>query len=334
MSYLEFRNPYVLLLLIPYLAMIILYIYFRIYKREASFELSSSKLIARRTTFRTATYKSLVVLRFLAILMLIIALARPGRGIDYTSVNDYGIDIMVCLDVSGSMRGEDFQPENRLAVAKKVVKDFVNKRPHDKIGMIIFAGEAFLQCPLTTEKNIIADINDEIDFDSVPADGTAIGDAIALAASRMTDSKAASKMILLITDGMNNRGQIDPETAAILCKGMDIKVYTVGIGKEGEVTYPAGPAGPALFGKRKLINHFDERGLRKIADTTGAKFYRAESSGVLWQNITDIDRLERSIVETRVYHEFYDRFGWFLLLATVFFFTEIILRSLIYRKIP
>jgi len=331
MSYLEFRYPYVLLLVIPYAVMIGLYIYFRIYKREASFELSSAKLITRRTTFRTATYKGLVVLRFLAILMLIIALARPGRGIDYTSVNDYGIDIMICLDVSGSMRGEDFQPDNRLAVAKRVVKDFINKRPHDKIGMVIFAGEAYLQCPLTTEKNIIADITDEIDFDSVPADGTAIGDAIALAASRMTDSTAASKMVLLITDGMNNRGQIDPETAAILCKGMDIKVYTVGIGKEGEVTYPAGPA---FFGKRILINHFDERGLRKIADMTGAKFYRAESSGVLWQNISDIDRLEKSIVETRVYHEFYDRFGWFLLLATLFFFTEIILRSLIYRKIP
>ena len=331
MSYLEFRYPYVLLLLIPYAAMIGLYIYFRIYKREASFELSSAKLIARRTTFRTATYKGLVVLRFLAILMLIIALARPGRGIDYTSVNDYGIDIMICLDISGSMRGEDFQPDNRLAVAKKVVKDFINKRPHDRIGMVVFAGEAFLQCPLTTEKNIIADITDEIDFDSVPADGTAIGDAIALAASRMTDSTAASKMILLLTDGMNNRGEIDPETAAILCKGMDIKVYAVGMGKEGEVNFPAGSE---FFGKRKLINHFDERGLRKIADMTGAKFYRAESSGVLWQNITDIDRLEQSVVETKVYHEFYDRFGWFLLLAILFFFTEIILRSLIYRKIP
>jgi Ca-activated chloride channel family protein len=331
MSYLEFRNPYVLLLLIPYFAMIVLYIYFKIYRREASFELSSAKLIAKRTTFRTATYKGLVVLRFLAILMLIIALARPGRGIDYTSVNDYGIDIMICLDVSGSMMGEDFQPDNRLAVAKKVVKDFINKRPHDRIGMVIFAGEAFLQCPLTTEKSIMSDITDEIDFDSVPVDGTAIGDAIALAASRMTDSTAASRMILLLTDGMNNRGEIDPETAASLCMRMDIKVYTVGIGKEGEVTYPSGSV---FFEKRKLINHFDERGLRKISEVTGARFYRAESSGVLWQNITNIDRLEKSIVETKVYHEFYDRFGRFLLLATIFFFTEIVLRSLIYRKIP
>lgn len=331
MSYLEFRNPYVLLLLIPYFTLIVLYIYFRIYRREASFEVSSSKLIAKRATFRTATYKGLVGLKFLAILMLIIALARPGRGIDYTSVNDYGIDIMICLDVSGSMMGEDFQPDNRLAVAKRVVKDFILKRQHDRIGMVVFAGEAFLQSPLTTEKSIIADMIDEIDFDSVPVDGTAIGDAIALAASRMTDSTAASRMILLLTDGMNNRGEIDPETAASLCKGMDIKVYTIGIGKEGEVTYPSGSA---FFGKRKLTNHFDERGLRKISEVTGAKFYRAESSGVLWQNITDIDRLEKSIVETKVYHEFYDRFGLFLLLATIFFFMEIILRSLIYRKIP
>jgi Ca-activated chloride channel family protein len=311
--------------------MIVLYIYFKIYGREASFELSFSKLIAKRTTFRTATYKGLVVLRFLAVLMLIIALARPGRGIDYTSVNDYGIDIMICLDVSGSMMGEDFQPDNRLAVAKRVVKDFILKRQHDRIGMVVFAGEAFLQSPLTTEKSILSDITDEIDFDSVPVDGTAIGDAIALAASRMTDSTAASRIILLLTDGMNNRGEIDPETAASLCKGMEIKVYTIGIGKEGEVTYPSGSA---FFGKRKLINHFDERSLRKISEMTGARFYRAESSGVLWQNITDIDRLEKSIVETKVYHEFYDRFGLFLLLTAIFFFTEIILRSLIYRKIP
>jgi Ca-activated chloride channel homolog len=331
MAYLEFRNPYMLLLLIPYCTTIVLYIYFKIYGRETSFELSSSKLIAKRTTFRTATYKGLVVLRFLAVLMLIIALARPGRGIDYTSVNDYGIDIMICLDVSGSMMGEDFQPDNRLAVAKRVVKEFILKRQHDRIGMVVFAGEAFLQSPLTTEKSILSDITDEIDFDSVPVDGTAIGDAIALAASRMTDSTAASRIILLLTDGMNNRGEIDPETAASLCKGMDIKVYTIGIGKEGEVTYPSGSA---FFGKRKLINHFDERGLRKISEMTQARFYRAESSGVLWQNITDIDRLEKSVVETKVYHEFYDRFGLFLLLAAILFFTEIILRSLIYRKIP
>ncbi len=227
--------------------------------------------------------------------------------------------------------GVDFHTVNRLSVSKRVVKEFILKRQHDRIGMVVFAGEAFLQSPLTTEKSILSDITDEIDFDSVPVDGTAIGDAIALAASRMTDSTAASRIILLLTDGMNNRGEIDPETAAFLCKGMDIKVYTIGIGKEGEVTYPSGSA---FFGKRKLINHFDERGLRKISEMTQARFYRAESSGVLWQNITDIDRLEKSIVETKVYHEFYDRFGWFLLLAAIFFFTEIILRSLIYRKIP
>jgi Ca-activated chloride channel family protein len=271
-------------------------------------------------------------LRFLALFVLILALARPGKGIDYTMVKTLGIDIMIVLDVSPSMMGEDFQPQNRLHVAKEVIKDFVSRRKSDRVGMVIFAGESYLQCPLTVEHSMINDIVDEIDFDSVNEDGTAIGEALTLAASRLMDSQAKSKLILLLTDGVNNRGSIDPETAAKACAEMGIKIYSVGIGKEGRVPYPTG--NKIFFKKRWLTNQFDEKAIKQLSEISRGKFYRAQSSGVLWENIKDIDRLEKSEFEVKQYHEFYDRFEYFLYIVMGLFFLELSLRSLVYRKIP
>jgi len=328
---LEFKHPYALLLLVPYALMIFWYLYGRVYGHDSVIAVSSEKIIDKRKTFRVRTYRYVPALRFLAILFLIIALARPGQGIHYSSIKNLGIDIMVVLDVSGSMAGEDFQPKNRLAVAKDVVRDFIKKRESDRIGMVIFAGEAYLQCPLTSEHDMLTDLADEIDFDSVSVDGTAIGDALALAASRMMDSKAKSRIILLITDGMNNRGTIDPETAAETCKDLGIKIYSVGIGSEGRVSYP-NPGG--FFGKRYLVNHFDPAMLEQASSLTGGKFYRATSSGVFWDNMKEINMLEKSEVDLKIYHEFYDKFEIFLILAVSLFFVEILMRSAYYRKIP
>lgn len=328
----DFKNPEFLFLLIPFAGAVFWYVYSRLYLKGAAIAVPSEAIVSGERSFRVRTYRYLPALRFLAVLFLILALARPGKGVTYTSVKNLGIDIMVALDVSGSMKGEDFQPKNRLMVAKQVLKDFVAKRKSDRIGLVVFAGEAHFQCPLTIEHQMITDIVDEIDFDSVPEDGTAIGEALALSASRMIESRASSKIILLLTDGMNNRGTIDPETAAKLCGESGIKVYTVGIGKEGRVRYPAGTG--FLFGRQYLYNHFDETGLRKIADATSGKFYRATSGGVLWENIRDIDRLERSEFDTRQYYEFYDRFQVFLAIAMGLFFLEVLLRSVLYRKVP
>lgn len=332
MAQLEFKNPLLLLLLAPYAALVLWYFYARVYRRDSAVALSSERVLTKRRSFRVATYRFLPALRFAAILLLLVAVARPGKGVHYTSVKNLGIDIVIALDVSGSMQGEDFQPKNRLAVAKQVVADFISKRKHDRIGMVVFAGEAYLQCPLTVEHDMLTDILQEVDFGTVATDGTAIGDALGLAASRMTDDKAKSRIILLLTDGMNNRGAIDPETAADACKEMGVKIYSVGIGKEGRVPYP-GPGG-VFFGQRFLMNHFDETVLREISEKTGGKFYRAQSSGVLWENIHDIDRLEKTEVEVKVYHEFHDRFQYLLAAAMALFFIEIILRSAVYRKIP
>ena len=328
----DFQNPFFLFLLIPYFLILFWFFYKKLYKQRASIAISSAALIKKRTSLRSKTYPYLIVLRFLSLLFLIIALARPGKSINLSSVKTYGIDIMIALDVSGSMQGEDFQPKNRLTVAKQVIKDFILKRTSDRLGLVIFAGEAFLQCPLSVEHEMITSLVDEIDFSSVENDGTAIGDALALAASRMLDSKSQNKIILLLTDGMNNKGSLDPETAAKACAEMGIKVYSVGIGKEGKVAYP----NPGGFFSKKVyrMNHFDETTLKKISSETKGKFYRAQSSGILWKNINDIDKLEKSQIDLRIYHEFHDKFQILLLIAVALFFLEIILKSVFYRKIP
>jgi Ca-activated chloride channel family protein len=331
LAYLEFKNPMLLLLLIPWAAMLFWFLFRRLYDREAAVAISSERIVRARSSIRVSTYRFLPALRFAALLLVIIALSRPGKGIDYSSIKNLGVDIMIAMDVSLSMLAEDFQPKNRLAVSKQVIRDFVGLRKTDRIGMVVFAGESYLQCPLTMEHQMVQDIVSEVDFESVHVDGTAIGDAIALATARMMDSKSKSRIILLVTDGMNNRGSIDPETAAKAASEMGIKIYTVGIGKKGvPVPYPTGFMGMT----QKVILDMDEEALSKIAEITGGKFFNATSSGVLWQNIKDIDKLEKSQVDLKQYHEFYDRFQWFLAAAAALFFLEILLRSVFYRKVP
>lgn len=310
----EFNSPVFLFLLIPYTVMIGFFLWKRVFKRGAVIAVSSESIIKKRYSFRVRTYRYLDIFRFLAIFCLIIAAARPGRGIRYSSVKSLGIDIMVALDVSGSMSADDFRP-NRLTVAKKVLRDFIARRKSDRIGLVVYAGEAYLQCPLTLEHNMLNDIIDEIDFRTVEVRGTAIGDAIALSSSRMMESKAVSKVILLITDGRSNVGIIDPETASKTAAELGLKIYSVGIGR----------------GRRMPI---DEKTLQEASKITGGKYYRARSSGVFWEKIKDIDRLEKSNVDLRVYHEFYGRSYIFIIIAVGLFFLEIFLRSAVYRKVP
>ncbi len=331
MAYLEFKNPLLLLLLVPWAAALFWFLWGRLYAREAAVAISSESVVRARPTIRARTYRFLPALRFAAMLLLIVALARPGKGISYSSVKNLGIDIMVAMDVSLSMLAEDFQPKNRLVVSREVIKDFIARRGADRIGMVIFAGEAYLQCPLTLEHRMITDIVDEVDFDSVHVDGTAIGDAIALASARMMERTSRGRVILLVTDGMNNRGSIDPETAARAAAELGIKIYAVGIGKKGEpVPYPTGI--PMVT--RQVVIDIDDEMLTKVAELTGGKYYQATSSGVFWKYMKEIDRLEKTNVEIRRYHEFYDRFHWLLYAAMACFFAEVLLRSVVYRKVP
>ena len=328
----ECKTPLALLLLLPYAAFAVWYWYGKRNRKESSIGISSSRIVRGHKTLRAVVYPYLPVLRFLAIFILIIALARPGKGVDSTSVKSYGIDIMIALDISASMRGEDFEPKNRMFVAKEAVKSFIAMRPNDRIGVVIFSGDAYLQSPLTADHTMLNDLIDEIDFDSVSEDGTAIGDALSLCASRLDEPNTKGKLILLLTDGVNNRGIIDPKTAAEACAGMGIRVYAVGIGKEGPVPYPVSN-GFSIF-KQMINNQFDEKAIRELTDATGGTFYRAQSSGVLWENIKEIDRLEKSEFSVTSYHEFFDRFQLWLLAAAFLFALEILLRTLVFRKVP
>lgn len=328
MSELDFSRPYFLLLFIPWLYMLFLYFYRNKKRAGASIAVSSRDIVSAGKNIKTATYPYMAHLRFIILFFLIVSLAGPGRGVSYTSLKTRGIDIVVALDLSLSMSSEDLEP-NRLAVSKNVLKDFIGRRGGDRIGLVVFAGEAYLQCPVTLEHDILNEIIDELDLETVDEEGTAVGNAIALSVSRLMESNAKSRVVLLITDGVSNRGFIDPETAGKAASEMDVRVYTIGVGREGEVFFrsPDGRRG-------RLFNHFDEESLKNVAELTGGKFYRADDAEALENSIRDIDMLEKSEIENKKYYQFHDKSEPFIILAVSLLFLELMLKFLYYRKIP
>lgn len=254
--------------------------------------------------------------RLLALGLLIVALGRPQLGYAFEESLTEGIDIEIVLDVSGSMGAEDFRPRNRLAVAKEVVKEFIAERRADRIGVVVFSGSAVTKAPLTTDRQMLSLLVDSVELNTLP-DGTAIGVALANAAARLKDSEAESKVIILVTDGVNNAGAIDPASAAAVCKGLGIRVYTVGVGTAGRVPIPIRSTDPITgreVTRRVLMNvEVDEKLLRRIAEHTGGVFYQATDSERFREVFDEIDRLEKTTLETRHYvryREAYQPFTW------------------------
>lgn len=265
--------------------------------------------------------------RLIALVLLITALARPQLGYSWEESLTEGIDIEIVLDVSGSMGAEDFQPRNRLAVAKEVVKEFVAERPVDRIGMVIFSGSAVTKAPLTTDRQMLRLLIDSVSLNTLP-DGTAIGVALANAAARLKDSDASSKVIILVTDGVNNAGAIDPVSAASVCKGLGIRVYTVGVGTAGRVPIPVPSTDPITgrqITRRVLMNvEVDEELLANIAAHTGGVFYQATDGESFREIFGEIDQLEKTVLQTKNYvryQEAFQPFAWaalsFLLLPLI-----------------
>lgn len=254
--------------------------------------------------------------RCLATGLLIVALARPQLGYAWEESLTEGIDIQIALDISGSMGAQDFQPRDRLTVAKEVVADFVDRRPADRIGLTVFSGKAMTRSPLTTDRRMLRFLVDSVALNALP-DGTAIGLALANAAARLKDSEAESKIIVLVTDGVNNAGAIDPLSAAAICKGLGIKVYTVGVGTSGRVPVPM-RLPDALTGRRTtrtvLMNvEVDEELLREISQRTGGRFYKATDRETLRSIFDEIDRLERTPIRSKRYiryREAFQPFAW------------------------
>ena len=262
--------------------------------------------------------------------MLIVALARPQSSSTNSTSNIEGIDIVMAMDVSGSMLARDLKPD-RLTAAKNVASDFVKDRPGDRMGLVIFSGETFTQVPLTTDHGVMLNMLAEMK-NGLIEDGTAIGDGLATAISRLKDSEAVSKVVILLTDGMNNAGSVDPYTAAEIAKLYGIRVYTIGVGTYGTAPYPMqNPFGGIVLQQIKV--EIDEKLLTTIANSTGGKYFRANNNQKLDEIYQEIDKLERSKIEVTEFRRLHEEFYPLVALALALLLLEFLLRKTIFRTL-
>jgi Ca-activated chloride channel family protein len=270
------------------------------------------------------------ILRLLAFCCLTIALARPQTRNDEQQVNGEGIDIVLCLDISGSMLAQDFTP-NRMEAAKNVAGEFIDNRPTDRIGLVIFSGESFTMCPLTTDRGVLKTQLANVQS-GLLEDGTAIGSGLATGVDRLRSSPSKSKVIILLTDGENNGGLIDPNTAKEIAKSIGVRVYTVGMGTEGYAPVPVQTPGGVVMQREKV--NIDEKLLTQIATETGGKYYRAKDNESLKSIYEEIDRLEKSKIEVTAIRRYTEQFYPFALAAALLIFLELLLRWTVLRKFP
>jgi len=338
----RFESPWYLglLLLLPLLAAWPLLA--KRWVRPSALRYADVRLAARpapdagsRRSWRIALRPVLTGLRLVALALIVVALARPQTGQAREIVKGEGVDIALAVDISGSMASLDFEPQNRLEAAKAVIADFVQGRPYDPVGLVVFASNAFSQSPPTTDHNVLLRLLDrtELATDLGIDDGTAIGMGLANAANMLKDSEAKSKVVILLTDGVNNAGEIDPLTAAEAARSLDIKVYTIGMGRPGQVPVPV----QDIFGREQVVlqeSALDEAVLQQIADITGAQYYRAQDTKGLRQIYDEIDSLEKSQVEVERFTRYRELMGWLLVPALGLMAAEVALRKTVLRKLP
>lgn len=326
----EFANPKYFLLLVLLVPMILWYV-LREKKSHADLQFSSLRAFKGiKHSGRIWLRHVLFALEVLAIVFLVFALARPQSSNSWQTYTSEGIDIVLALDVSGSMLARDFDPD-RLEAAKTVAQKFILERPQDKIGLVIFAGESFTQCPLTTDQRVLVNLIRDVKSGMIE-DGTAIGLGLANAVNRLKDSPAKSKVVILLTDGVNNRGAIAPATAAELAKTYGIRVYTIGVGTYGEAPYPVQtPFGVQM---QNVPVEIDEDILQQIATLTGGKYFRATDNNKLEQIYKEIDQLEKSKIEVKHFSKKNEQYFIFGLIGMVLLIAQALLRYTVLRKIP
>ncbi|MGL5730401.1 MAG: vWA domain-containing protein [Bacteroidales bacterium] len=327
---LVFAKPlYFILMVIP-LAMIVWYL-FRQRRAEATIQFSTTQGIDKiKPSLKVRLRHLPFVLQVLAIMALIAALARPQTSNSWENVTTEGIDIMMSMDISSSMLAADLKP-NRLEAAKDVAAAFINGRQNDNIGLVVFSGESFTQVPLTTDHAVLLNMFQSIQSGMIE-DGTAIGLGLANSVSRLKDSKAKSKVIILLTDGSNNRGEIAPVTAAEIAKSFGIRVYTIGVGTIGTAPYPVQT--PFGVQYQNMAVDIDENVLKQIASMTGGQYFRATDNKSLKGIYDEIDKLEKTKMKTSQYSKKYEQFKYFALAAFIFLLIQVVLRYTVYRKIP
>jgi Ca-activated chloride channel family protein len=299
-------------------------------RHQATVVVSSVRAFRGVRSWKSFLRPVLFVLRLLTLCCLIIALARPQTRNDEQLVNGEGIDIVLCLDISGSMLAQDFTP-NRMEAAKNVASEFIDHRPTDRIGLVIFSGESFTMCPLTTDRTVLKSQLFNVQS-GLLEDGTAIGSGLATGVDRLRNSPSKSKVIILLTDGENNGGLIDPNTAKEIAKSVRVKVYTVGMGTEGFAPVPVQTAAGIIMQREKV--NIDEKLLTQIATETGGRYYRAKDNESLKGIYDEINQLEKSRIEVSSIRRYTEQFFPFALAAAIFLLLELLLRWTLLRKFP
>jgi Ca-activated chloride channel homolog len=324
-----FANPLFLWLLIIVPGIIAWY-FFRLQKTTASLQVPGLNQFERSgITFRNQLRHLLFAMQVLAVILLVFVLARPQKTDKFQNSTTEGIDIILTLDISGSMLARDFKPD-RLEASKNVATEFISGRPYDRIGLVVFSGESFTQCPLTSDHAVLINLMREIKSGMIE-DGTALGNGLATAVNRIKDSKAKSKVIILLTDGVNNRGEIAPETAADIAKTFGIRVYTIGVGTQGLAPYPVQT--PFGMQYQDMQVEIDEALLRDIAAKTGGKYFRATDNNKLVQVYNEIDKLEKSKIDVRQFTRREEKYMMPALIAFILLITGILTRNTIYKSL-
>jgi Ca-activated chloride channel family protein len=325
----EFAQPYqfILLGLVPILVLS----YITGYKqRQAAITVSTINTFPTSPTWKTAFRHVPFAFRMLAFIFLVFALARPQKRNEESKITGEGVDIILTIDVSGSMLAQDFTP-NRLEAAKEVAANFIDSRPTDRVGLVIFSGESFTLSPVTIDKSVLKSQIYNI-RSGLLEDGTAIGSGLATSVDRLRSSKSKSKVVILLTDGENNGGLIDPNTAKEIAKTVGVKVYTIGVGTEGYAPVPLQGSGGVVMQREKV--NIDEKLLKEIADETGGRYFRAKDNESLKNIYNEIDKLEKSRIETTTTTSFAEKFLPFVIAAAIFIVLEIVLRLTLLRKFP
>jgi Ca-activated chloride channel family protein len=321
LSAIQFQAPW-LLLLLP-LPLLLAFLSRRLERLRPAVHLPRASVARTLPRSLRTRFRSLPMwLATVALTLLVVALARPQRGLGRDQLTTEGVDIVVAMDVSGSMAAQDFQPDNRLAVAKSVVADFIRKRTRDRVGLVIFAGRAITQSPATTDQALLLRQLEDVALDRLP-DGTAIGSGLATALSRLSKSESKTKVVVLVTDGANNSGEIDPDTATDIAKAMEVKIYTVGVGKGGIAPIPVRAQDPftgrVITRTVQMEVPIDEDLLKRIAERTGGAFFSATNESSFRDIFSRIDALETSRLKSVSFRRFQELFPPFLTAAALLF---------------
>jgi len=326
----KFANPQFLFLLVLIPALAVWYFY-RLKQNHADLRVSDiSGFEGTGRSFKLYAYHALYVLRLLAITLLILALARPQTSLSRQDISVEGIDLVIALDVSGSMQAMDFKPD-RLEAAKSVAIEFIDGRPNDRIGLVIFSGETFTQCPITTDHAILKNLFMDIKSGMID-DGTALGDGLATAVNRLRGSKAISKVIILLTDGVNNMGSLDPRSAAEIAKLYGIRIYTIGVGTVGMAPYPVQT--PFGIQTQMMEVKIDEPLLQEIARETDGKYFRATNNAKLRAIYKEIDKMEKSKIDVTEFRKKKEEFLPLVLIAFALLSLEALMRYIYLKNIP